>query len=82
MREVAMPISIWPEKLIVWDALGLSSIILEWHLDGLEILHQCCKRVKTKSNNLLGTNSNVCGSCRGKSGSRDLAHSAPHPGKG
>ena len=33
----------------------------------LEILHQCCKRVKTKSQKVLEANSYVCRSYRGKS---------------
>ena len=32
----------------------------------LEIFHQCDKRVKTKSQNVLGAKSNVCRSYRGK----------------
>ena len=34
----------------------------------LKILHQCGKRVKTKSQKVLGANSNVCRSYRGKTG--------------
>ena len=33
---------------------------------GLEILHQCGKRVKTIIRKVLGANSNVCRSYRGK----------------
>ena len=35
---------------------------------GLKILHQCGKRVKTKSQKVLGTNSNVSKSYRGETG--------------
>ena len=35
-------------------------------LYGLEILHQCGKRVKTKSHKVLGANSYVCRSYSGK----------------
>ena len=35
---------------------------------GLEILHQCGKRVKTKSRNVLGANSYVCKSYQEKPG--------------
>ena len=35
----------------------------------LEVLHQCGKRVKTKSQKDLGANSYVCRSYRGKTGS-------------
>ena len=38
----------------------------------LEIFHQCDKRVKTKSQNVLGAKSNVCRSYRGKTGRGDL----------
>ena len=34
----------------------------------VEILHQCGKRVKTKSQNVLGGNSYICRSYRGKTG--------------
>ena len=34
----------------------------------LDILHQCGKRVKTKSQNVLGPNSCVCRNYRGKTG--------------
>ena len=34
----------------------------------LEILHQCGKRVKTKSQKVLGANSYICRSYRGKTG--------------
>ena len=39
---------------------------------GLEILHQCGKRVKIKSQKFSGANSYVCRSCRGKTGSESL----------
>ena len=44
--------------------------MLEVQLFGtdLEILHQCCKRVKTKSQKILGANSCFCRSYRGKAG--------------
>ena len=35
---------------------------------GIEILHQCGKRVKTKSHKVLGANFYVCRSYRGKTG--------------
>ena len=44
---------------------------------GLEILHQCGKRAKTKSQKVLGANSYDCRSYRGKSGRGGLF--APHP---
>ena len=34
-------------------ALGSSSIAWDWHRYGLEILHQCGKRVKSKSQKFL-----------------------------
>ena len=34
----------------------------------LEVLHQCCKRVKTESQKVLWANSYVCRSYRGKTG--------------
>ena len=34
----------------------------------LEVLHQCGKKVKTKSQKVLGANSYVCESYRGKTG--------------
>ena len=36
----------------------------------LEILHQCGKRVNTKSQKVLGANSYICKSYRGKTGTR------------
>ena len=38
----------------------------------LEILHQCGKRVKTKSQKVLGANSYVCRSYRGKTGTEGV----------
>ena len=40
----------------------------------LNILHQCGKKVKTTSQKVLGANSNVCRSYRGKT-----ARGEPHP---
>ena len=42
-----------------------------WHK--LEVLHQSVKRVKTKSQKVLGPNSYVCRSYRGKTGRAFLA---------
>ena len=41
----------------------------------LEILHQCGKRVKTKSQKVLGANSYICRSYRGKTGRGALGES-------
>ena len=46
--------------------LGSSSIVFTGTRYKLETLHQCGKRVKTKSQNVLGDNSYVCRSYRGK----------------
>ena len=46
----------------------------------LEILHQCAKRVKTKSQKIFGANSYVCRSYSGKGGSGGGAFCpSPHP---
>ena len=46
--------------------LGSSSIIWDGTRYGLEILHQCDKRIKTKSKRAVGANSYICRSYRGK----------------
>ena len=47
---------------------------------GLEFLHQCGKSIKTESQKVLGTNSYVCRSYRGKTGRRGGGELfAPHP---
>ena len=48
------------------SGLGSSSIIWDWY--ELEILDQYGKRVKTKSQKVLGADSHICGSYRGKTG--------------
>ena len=55
----------WPEKGVV-----LAQVQLFWTSTsyGLEILHQCGKRVKTKSHKDLEPNFNLCRSCRWKTG--------------
>ena len=40
----------------------------------LEILHQCGKRVKTKSQMVFGVSFEVCRSCRGKTSRKDFLH--------
>ena len=47
-------------------------------MDDLEILHQCRKRVKAKSQEVLWASSYVCRSYRGKTG----RGTCPHPEKG
>ena len=67
MREVIITSilkRIWPEKLLfLRGGLGLTSTRYD-----LEVLHQCGRGVKTKSQKSLGGNSNVCRSYRGKTG--------------
>ena len=46
----------------------LKSIILDWHKDKLEVLHQFGKRVNTKSQKVFEPNSYVCRSYRRKAG--------------
>ena len=49
--------------------LSPSSIIFEaGTMYGLEILHECGERVKTKIQKVLGPNSYVCRGFRGKTG--------------
>ena len=45
----------------------------------LEILHQCGKGVKVKSQKVLGTNSNVCRSYKGKTGRWTFLPTPPPP---
>ena len=53
-------IRIWPEKTtFLRGALGSSSMIVTWTMHGLEILNQCDKKVKTKSQKVLRANSYV-----------------------
>ena len=60
---------IWPEKpIFLRGSVGWSSIIWTGTWYGLEILHQCDKRVKTKSQKVLGANPYVCRSYRAKTG--------------
>ena len=54
--------------------LGSSSIIWDGTSYKLEFLHQCDKKIKTKSQKVLVANSYVCRSYRGKAGSK-----TPHP---
>ena len=62
-------------KVVMWPKFGNSSILVQvqWFGTdtsyGFEISHQCCKRVKTKGQKVVGANSNVCGNNRGKTGS-------------
>ena len=63
MREVVITSRIWPEKpLLLTGGLGSSSIIWDWHWN----LKFYTKRVKNKSQKLLGANSYVCKSYRRK----------------
>ena len=56
---------IWPEKpLCLKDGIGSTSQTGTRY--GLEILQQCGKRAKTRSQEVLGANSHVCKSYRGK----------------
>ena len=57
--------------------LGSSSIFGTGIRYGLENLQQHGKRVKTKSQKVLRANSNVCGSCRGKTGRGSLSDLPP-----
>ena len=69
MREVIKIIKIRSEKyFFLRGALRSSSIIWDCLRCDLKILHQVGKRIKTKSQKLLETNSNVCRSYRGKTG--------------
>ena len=62
-------IRIWPEKpFFLRGSVGWSSIIQTGTWYGLEILHQCDERVKTKSQKILGAKSYVCRSYRAKTG--------------
>ena len=66
-------IRIWPEKpLFLRGGLGSSSIIETETRCGLEILYQRSKRVKTKSQKVLGAKSYVSRSYREKTGSGGL----------
>ena len=64
-------IRIWPEKLLFfferWSWFRFNDLGLALRCT-LEILHQSVKRVKTKSRKVLGANSYVCRSYRGKTG--------------
>ena len=48
-----------------WPKFGNSNISI---IEGIEILHQCGKRVKTKSQNVLGVNFYVCKNYRKNTG--------------
>ena len=45
---------------------------------GLNVLRHCGKRVKIKSQKVLGVNSYVCRSYRGKTGRGAFYHPSPH----
>ena len=55
-------------KHFLTDGLGSSSLIWNRTRYGLEMLHQCGKKVKTKSQIVVWANSYVCRSYRGKTG--------------
>ena len=62
-------IMIWPEKPLF---CRVALVQVEWFGTGtrydLENLHQCGKKVKTKSQKVFGAISNVCRIYRGKTG--------------
>ena len=60
-REVIINSS-WPEKTFFWE------ILLVQVQYGLQTLRHCGKKVKTKSQKVLETNSYVCRSYKGKIG--------------
>ena len=53
--------------LVQFQQLGTGS------MHDLEILHQCAKKVKARSQKILGANSYICRSYRGKSGTGAFA---------
>ena len=60
-------IRVWPKKPLFWGVALVSVQLFRTSTRyDLEILHQCGKRVKTKGQKVLGVNSIVCKSYKGK----------------
>ena len=80
MREpiIASVLQVWPEKPLFWQPRFKFNKIGTVTRYSFEISHQCSKRVKTKSQKLLGANSYICRRSRGKNG-REFLLPTPHP---
>ena len=71
-------IRIWPGKTLFWGVvLDQVQLFGTGARYDLKVLRQCGKRVKTKSKKVLGVNTYVCRSHRGKTGRARFCHPLP-----